>query len=834
MLRERQRQSATLDGGLLVTDTLYDSAGSNAWTYGYDLRGRQTRKSDPDKGVTVSGYNDADELIATTDSRGETLAYGYDALGRKRSVRDDSPTGTLRAEWVYDGLARGQLDKSVRYVDGAAYVNAVTAYDDAYQPTQQDITVPGADHGMTRMFSYVQGYRLNGDVDTTRLPAAGDLKTETLLTGYDNLGQATTLDTNLTANGLSTPLVYATRYTPFGEVTLVGRQTGDAGWVDSVFYYEEGTRRLKRSFTTRQTNPSLVTDLSYRYDPSGNVTRIGDTPPDASAPPPTGPADTQCFTYDYLRRLTEAWTPAGGDCAAARSMPALGGPAPYWQSFGYDRTGNRTTSTERTPTATNNRTYAYPSAATAHPHALQSVTSNGTAGPTYGYDSTGNTVTQPGPAGNQTLTWDAEGHLASSTDSTGTTTYIYDADGNRVIRRDPAGQTIYLPGQEIRVPASTSTTTTRYYQHAGQTVAMRTAAGITWLVNDPQGTAEASLDAATQAAVARRQTPFGTPRGATISWPNDKGFVGGTVDNTGLTHLGAREYDPNAGRFISVDPVIDSSDPQQMNGYAYANNTPVTASDPDGQQYSCKFDDCAPPTPPSNPKPPAKHKTDNGQKSKHKSGSGGGGSSGRDNGRRVRHSRGSNRDNARGVQHIGSKRGSGNDNARPALHSPNRIDWENICESAMPTGAPSMSFRECGPHERQPRSTATPSPIPSQPGRVPSEGPCDNARLPWLCQKVQTAKFLVNFWTKDVRREPGCYYATSGVGCPEVQALRQQTNDDIVRRWCSIPGRVRTGITWGLYVASVPFPGAPLPGMRRQAARSTDTSASNCPVFCIH
>jgi hypothetical protein len=44
----------------------------------------------------------------------------------------------------------------------------------------------------------------------------------------------------------------------------------------------------------------------------------------------------------------------------------------------------------------------------------------------------------------------------------------------------------------------------------------------------------------------------------------------------------AREYDAGNGRFLSVDPVIDSGDPQQMNGYAYSNDNPVTLSDPGG------------------------------------------------------------------------------------------------------------------------------------------------------------------------------------------------------------------------------------------------------------
>ncbi|MEU8350746.1 polymorphic toxin-type HINT domain-containing protein [Streptomyces sp. NPDC048845] len=53
-------------------------------------------------------------------------------------------------------------------------------------------------------------------------------------------------------------------------------------------------------------------------------------------------------------------------------------------------------------------------------------------------------------------------------------------------------------------------------------------------------------------------------------------------ETTGLQHLGAREYAPDIGRFISVDPVMDLADPQQMHGYTYGNNNPVTLSDPTG------------------------------------------------------------------------------------------------------------------------------------------------------------------------------------------------------------------------------------------------------------
>ncbi|MFJ9769280.1 RHS repeat-associated core domain-containing protein [Streptomyces erythrochromogenes] len=85
----------------------------------------------------------------------------------------------------------------------------------------------------------------------------------------------------------------------------------------------------------------------------------------------------------------------------------------------------------------------------------------------------------------------------------------------------------------------------------------------------------------------RKFTPFGEARGTSpSSWPGEKGFVGGTLDeSTGLTHLGAREYDPAIGRFISVDPEMNMAESQAMNPYGYANNSPITFSDPTGRSW---------------------------------------------------------------------------------------------------------------------------------------------------------------------------------------------------------------------------------------------------------
>jgi len=191
----------------------------------------------------------------------------------------------------------------------------------------------------------------------------------------------------------------------------------------------------------------------------------------------------------------------------------------------------------------------------------------------------------------QTLTWDPEGHLGTLTESGKTTSYIYDTAGNRLAAKDATGETVYLGHTEIRRTTATgAVTATRFYSYAGRQIATRTSpTALSWQAVDLRGTPELSIDAATAALTRLRTDPFGNPRNAT-AWPSSKGFTGGTTDPTGLTHLGAREYDPGIGRFISSDPIIDVTNPQQANGYTYANSNPATFSDPTGLK-AC-LDEC--------------------------------------------------------------------------------------------------------------------------------------------------------------------------------------------------------------------------------------------------
>ncbi|MGW6565722.1 ricin-type beta-trefoil lectin domain protein [Streptomyces sp. NPDC054975] len=177
------------------------------------------------------------------------------------------------------------------------------------------------------------------------------------------------------------------------------------------------------------------------------------------------------------------------------------------------------------------------------------------------------------------------------------TRYIYDAAGNRLIENTATTRTLYLP--DARVTVSTTggaLSAERYYTHAGAPTTVRTTAGsassakLSVLLSDHQGTSTTAVDQSTGQPLTRRAfDPYGNPRGttnptATDNWPGRQTFVGTGVNDptTGLTHIGAREYDPTTGRFLSTDPIMDLTDPLQMNGYTYANGSPVTGSDPTG------------------------------------------------------------------------------------------------------------------------------------------------------------------------------------------------------------------------------------------------------------
>ncbi|GAA2932662.1 RHS repeat-associated core domain-containing protein [Streptomyces enissocaesilis] len=566
--------------GEIATITGPDNA---KWTYTYDVRGRAVETTDPDKGKTASTYNDADQVLTTTttvDGQSKTLIYDYDDLGRTIGTWDGTKDNAHQlTKYTYDTVAKGLPSSAIRYVGGTTgkiYASQITGYDALYKPTSVKTvlaaTDPLVEAGAPQTFTTSTAYNWDGTVQNTVLPAVGGLPIETVAYNYNPLGMPTGVQGSM-------DYVRSVGYSPLGEVeeTLLGTST-TAKQLQILNRYEEGTRRLTNTHTLDQTNTGYTSDTDYTYDPSGNVTSVINK---------AGTDDAQCFAYDGHRRLTEAWTPASGDCAQTRSATQLGGPAPYWNSWTYKTGGLRDTQTVHAASGDSTTNYTYPPVSTTgagQPHTLTSTTT-GTKSNTYEYDELGRTTQRPGPTAVQNLTYNAEGKLAKTTEGATTTDYLYDASGSLLIRRGTNNTVLYLPGgQELHYDAATKKFSGQRYYSAGDGTALRTNTGLNWIIDDHHGTASMTVDAATQKVTHRYTKPFGENRGTNpTSWPDDKGFLGKPADTaTGLTHIGAREYDSAIGRFLSVDPIFAPEDHESLNGYAYANNTPVTLSDPTG------------------------------------------------------------------------------------------------------------------------------------------------------------------------------------------------------------------------------------------------------------
>ncbi|WP_331452547.1 RHS repeat domain-containing protein [Streptomyces sp. SS162] len=611
------------------------------WSYSYDLFGRQITAADPDKGTSATVYNELNQAISVTDTRGKTLITEYDILGRKTGLWDDVKTdATKLAAWTYDGLAKGQQDASIRYENGVgqttskSYIQKVTGYSPLYQPTGSQLILPDSDPlvaaGTPKTLSASITYYQDGSVRRTALPAVAGLAAETVNITRGALGQEEKV-----ASG--TGYLLAATYSPQGDLRQLALGTSSTDEAKKAYLnydYEEGTRRLTRAYVTDTVHDHRPQDLKYSQDDAGNVTSIFDETTQGGASKP----DFQCFTYDGHRRLTEAWTPKTADCAAGgRAMANIDGAAPYWHSYTYNTAGQRATETEHTTAGDKTSTYTYGTAA-GQSHPLAKTT--GAKSATYAYDAAGNTTSRPGGQAQQTLTWNSEGKLVGTTEpAAGTkpalgTSYLYDASGELLIRRATGdGDTVlYLGSTEVRLTTKGTTKTlsgTRYYTAAGKTIAVRTAtAGVTgsklsYLATDHHGTGTVALDATTMAVTKRYTTPFGAQRGPSVpAWPDDKSFLGKPEDkNTGLTHIGAREYDPSTGLFISVDPLLQLDIHQTLNGYTYGAQNPVTNADPSGLGAACGragWEDC-----PKNPSGGTQ-----GQPDRVRGGGGGGGGGG--------------------------------------------------------------------------------------------------------------------------------------------------------------------------------------------------------------
>lgn len=604
----RQYGDTNVPGGYDTTSYTYYPTGqihtmvnqaSETWTWTYDVLGRITAAGDPATGTTNYSYDADNELQSTTDANGTTLWRTYDADGRPTATNQTSATGPLLDSWSYDTLpaAKGLLTSATSYIGsvagtpGTPYAESTTGYDAAGRPLGLSTTLPSGTLGAgSAAFTYTQTltYNADGTPNTTADPIAGTLPAETIANTYTSLGRIYSIKGR--QDYLDT-----SAYNPNGTLSGTTQYTG-VGRLTNAYTYSPGTNRLTGTATSTTYNggsANQIANVAYSYDNAGDVTAISDAPL-------SGAADNQCFSYDYLQRLQTAWTPSSGSCTAPPTSSTLGGAAPYWQSYTYATDGNRRTATNHATSSgavDQQDTYSYPTSTAPQPTAVTSVvhatapagsgsyTATGT--DHYGYDTDGQTTT----AAAATIGWTPQGQIASVTSAGKTQNRIYDAFGNLLVQVDPInGTVVYVGDAELKVAAnSTAVTGERLYTAFGRTIAVRQGTtSVNFLSTDPEGTATITYSYANGATTVRYLDPFGSARGSIPTWPSDRGFLGAPTDPfSSLTHLGARDYNPALGRFLSPDPVLTPGNPQQNNGYAYADNNPVTQSDPSGLVTAC-------------------------------------------------------------------------------------------------------------------------------------------------------------------------------------------------------------------------------------------------------
>ncbi|MET9592877.1 RHS repeat-associated core domain-containing protein [Streptomyces sp. NPDC006516] len=570
----------TRSGGLKY---IHDSR-DNTSHYTYNWAGDRLTADEPDSGVTTTTYDGNGAVLTTTDGNNTVLTHEYDNLGRKTKTKQGA---SLLSDISYDTATggKGKAAVSTSYAGGKAYTVKINSYDARGRTTSKTMTVPDDGSGLNGSYTFGYGYDAADHPTEVRYPAIGGLPAETVTTGYTAQGRV---------DKLSSPLgtyLAGTGYDDYGRLT--SRSLGSSGTgsqATRTYGYDDtnGTGWLKSVMTnvvTGSTTRKAQEDI-YSRDLTGQTI----------AERATVDNQQQCYRYDDLDRLTDAWTTAATACESTPKSDFTG-PDPYQTKYSYDRMGNLQSVTDTTKGGSATRDYKYPGYSAdettytpdqPRPHAVTSAGAD-----TFGYDDAGHMTSRTVGGVSSTLQWNALNRVASitQTKSTGaeTSSYVYDVDGNVLLRTSPQEKVLYVDGHEIHKKGTGAPQATRLYSAADTEVATRTADGsangvLSWLLGDSQASVQLVITMA-GAVTRRRYTPFGKQRGTTAGLPEglDRGFVGKPEDDsTGLSLLGARMYDAGLGRFLSTDALTDPMAPQGLNSYSYSGNNPIGYTDPSG------------------------------------------------------------------------------------------------------------------------------------------------------------------------------------------------------------------------------------------------------------
>jgi RHS repeat-associated protein len=505
------------------------------------------RQYDPNTsyGSKLMRYDASGRLTGLTNRRGQKLIFSYDVLDRLLSK-----TGTNVSPETFSYAADGRTAVASSTVEtDSLFVNPITGADSTV------IVLAG------RRFRIAHTSH-----NELSLPDTTNISNTAGLAFYDRIFSA---DQSTGA---------------LGSLTLGGTQV--------QFSYNSDGLRSTNSFNNQsQTYTSIHTILeqsygynslhrrAYHYDLAGRI----DVQQREGEPWGTYTAIERTFGYDQLGRLTRVETRQEPGClqwpggfydqdslsAANGWRFTCGSHAPTTDAFSYDAVGNRTD------------------------NGASSIVGNRYAtlnGVTYTYDLDGN-VTKKSKPGlfTRSYVWSAENRLLSAVDGTATVRYEYNAYGQPVVKWVGSGGSEHIDrffiwdGEQLLAILDSALQRLEEYTYGfgiDEPVVFMSSWETRAPVQDALGNFRGFGDQSIFDTQVTNYDTWGTP---TVTGPQSMSLLWkGLLWEGDVAHLyyaRNRWYDPDAGRFMSEDPVGISAG---LNQYVFANNDPVNGRDPSG------------------------------------------------------------------------------------------------------------------------------------------------------------------------------------------------------------------------------------------------------------
>ena len=623
---------------LMVTDAML----KDVQTQTFDMIGRPLFTNSVDAGGTRGLADVASQPIRTWKSEDLAIRQQYDELRRPSHL------------WVHEGVDPERLEQRSIYGESLSHAAALAAnligrpyrtYDGAGVQSTGSYDFKGTPLSGTRRMLL----EVDAQVDWTALATLSDATA--IETAAESSLRTETFTTSMTYDALSrvitqtTPDASITRYT-FNEAGLLetvdvdirgagsftsfveGIAYNAKGQRESIVYgngtstsyeYDPDTFRLTGLVTTRSSDGAKLQDLSYHYDPVGNITQITDDAQDTLYFDNAEIEPTGTYTYDPIYRLSEATGRERGDSVVGVLGPddSAHGVVPdttavrgYTETYTYDKVGN-IEQMHHVATGlhgeTWNRDYEYVTGS----NRLDRTTASGTGGgwATYTHDDRGNMTVMPHLSA---IVPNFRDQIRSVTINGGgdNDVYHYDASGQRVRKVQRRGswtrERLYIGGYEIyrefdgvnpdpeleRETLHVSDDARRISMVETLTIDGGTPVGTPnplqrYQLDNHLGTCCVETDEVGAVITFEEFHPYGTTAwrarksGIEVSEKRYR-YTGKEKDEgTGFYYHGARFYACWVGRWSSSDPADIQGG---AGGYVYVNSNPIVLRDPDGKK----------------------------------------------------------------------------------------------------------------------------------------------------------------------------------------------------------------------------------------------------------